>query len=241
MAQSIKEVALDYIASERECNFYAANHTLTLLVYNQSVDVESIWRGVDSKVYLHCGCQEFEADIDIESLSDKNQERVREVLMYVSLSPAQIKNLTEQWKDKPLIFLFRADDVEREEIECFKRCADFFLLSEFSDAWNDTDDDEQRLPEVKKTWCYLSQPERKSEEQVKKKDRLLKETIVLLAADMYKEIYDLEGRGWGQACDEIIRYAEQFERELDWKDEEDRNYIDELEKFEKKVMEELNK
>lgn len=166
MEQTIKEVALDYIDSGRECNFYSANHTLTLLVYNQSVDVESIWRGDDSKVYLHCGCQEFEADIDIESLSDKNQERVREVLMCVSLSPAQIKNLTEQWKDEPMIFFFRAEDVEREEIErgmsreeCFKRCADFYLLSEFSDAWNDTDDDEQRLPEVKKTWCYLSQPE----------------------------------------------------------------------------------
>lgn len=250
MLQAIKEVALDYIDSGRECNFYAAEHKLTLRVYNQDVDVESIWRGEDNdKVYLHCGCKEFEADIDIESLSDENQERVREVLMCVSLSQEEVRNLTEQWKDVPLIFLFRAADVDRNEIdrgmsreECFKRCANYYLLSELEDEWNDTDDDEQRLPEVKNTWCYVSQPEQKSDEQRKKRDTLLKETIVLLAADLYKDIYDSHPcGGWGDACDDIIRYAKQFEKELDWQEDDDRDYIVELEKFEKKVLEELNK
>lgn len=168
MNKAIKEVALDYIDSERECNFYAAGHKLTLRVYNHAVDVESIWRGEDNKVYLHCGCDEFEADIDIESLSDENQKRLSDVLLCVILSPKEVRNLTEQWKDEPMIFLFRAADVEREEIErgmsreeCFKRCADFYLLSEFGDAWNDTDDDEQQLPEVKNTWLYVSWPKRK--------------------------------------------------------------------------------
>ncbi len=77
---------------------------------------------------------------------------------------------------------------------------------------------------------------------VKKRDRLLKETIVLLAADIYKDIYDRDDcGGWGDACDDIIRYAEQFERELNWQEDDDRDYIVELEKFEKKVLDELNK
>lgn len=250
MLQTIKEVALDYIDSERERNFYAAGHKLTLRVYNQDVDVESIWRGEDNdKVYLHCGCKEFEADIDIESLSNKNQERVREVLMCVNLSPTQVRNLTKQLANVPVIFLFRVADVDREEMEagmsreeCFKRCADYYLLSELADEWNDTDDDVQRLPEVKNTWCYVSQPEQKSDEQRKKRDTMLKETIVLLAADIYTDIYDnVECHGWGEACDEIIRYAEQFEKELNWQEEDDRDYVVELEKFEKKVLDELNK
>lgn len=167
MKQTIKELALDYIGSERECNLYAANHKLTLYIGNQAVDVESIWKDED-KVYLHVGCKEFEGDIDIESLSDNNQERLREVLKCVNLSPSEVRNLTKQWQDVPLVFVFRVQDVEREEIdrgmsreECFKRCADYYLLSELGDAWNDTDDDEQHMPEVKNTWCYVSQPEKK--------------------------------------------------------------------------------
>ena len=75
-----------------------------------------------------------------------------------------------------------------------------------------------------------------------KRDRLLKETIVLLAADIYKDIYDRDDcDGWGQACDDIIRYAEQFAKELNWQEDDDRDYIVELEKFEKKVLDELNK
>ena len=106
MKQTIKEAALDYIDSERECNLYAANHKLTLYIGNQEVDVESIWKDED-KVYLHVGCKEFEGDIDIESLSDKNQERLREVLKCVSLSPSEVRNLTKQWQDVPLVFVFR--------------------------------------------------------------------------------------------------------------------------------------
>ena len=172
MSETIKDVALDYIDSERECNFYAANRKLTLQVYGQDVDVESIWKGEDNgKVYLHCGCKEFEADIDIESLSTENQERVREVLMCVSLSPKEVRKLTEQWKDVPLVFLFRVADVDREQVdvgmsreECFKRCANYYLLSELGDCWNDTDDDMQCMLDIKSTWCYVSMPEKKAEE-----------------------------------------------------------------------------
>ena len=171
MAKTIKEAALDYIESGRECNLYAANHKLTLSVGNTVVDVESIWHNnAEDKVYLHVGCKEFEGDIDIESLSDKNQERLRKVLMCVSLSPSEVRNLTEQWKHEPIVFLFRVADVEREEVdrgmsrkECFERCANYYLLSELGDAWNDTDDDGQQVLEVRDTWCYVSRPERKEE------------------------------------------------------------------------------
>ena len=248
MEQTIKELALDYIDSGRERNFYAANHKLTLQVYGHLLDVESIWKGEDNdKVYLHCGCDEFEADIDIESLSDKNQERLREVLQCASLSPAEVRRLVKQWKDVPLIFTFRVADVDRKEIdrgmsreECFKRCADFYLLSGFGDEWNDTDDDEQHLIDVKNSWCYVSQPEKQDEERSKKRDRLMKETVVLLAADLYQNIYDRDDcDGWGDACDDIIRYAEQFEKELDWQEDDERDYIKELEKYEQKVLDEL--
>ena len=70
-----------------------------------------------------------------------------------------------------------------------------------------------------------------------KKERLLQETIVLLAADIYKTIYDSDDcDGWGDACDDIIRYAKQFEDELDWQEDDERDYIEELEKFEEKIL-----
>ena len=169
MAQNIKELALDYIDSERECNFYAANHNLTLRVYNQDVDVESIWRSED-KVYLHCGCKEFEADIDIESLSEENQKRVCEVLKGDVITPSMVPTLMKAFEGKPLVFLFRVADVQREELddglsreECFNRCINYYELDGLDCAWNDTDDDEQCLPEVKNTWCYVSMSEQNKE------------------------------------------------------------------------------
>jgi len=172
MIEDIKEAALDYINSERECNLVAASRNLTLKVGSLMVDVETVWyQKQEDKVYLHCGCKEFEGDIDVESLSDENQERLREVLQCVNLSPAEVRNLTEQWKGVPLIFTFRVADVDREEIdrgmsrkECFERCADYYLLSEFDEAWNDTDDDRQRLIDMKHGWCYVSLPEKKEPE-----------------------------------------------------------------------------
>lgn len=72
------------------------------------------------------------------------------------------------------------------------------------------------------------------------KDRLLKETIVLLSADLYQTFYDSdECGGWDEAVTKIISLAEQFEKELDWHDGDERDYIFELEKFEKKVLSEI--
>lgn len=250
MIETIKEAALDYINSERECNLVAARHNLTLKVGSLMVDVETVWyQKQEDKVYLHCGCKEFEGDIDVESLSDENQERLREVLACEDITDEDVPRLMQMHEGKPLVFLFRVADVDREEVnrgmsreECFKRCAKFYTLDELGDAWNDTDDNMRCLMDVMRSWCYVSQPEKPDEERRKKRERLTKETIVLLAADIYQTIYDRdECDGWGDACDDIIRYAEQFEKELDWQEDDERDYMVELEKFEKKVLDELNK
>lgn len=77
---------------------------------------------------------------------------------------------------------------------------------------------------------------------MKNKQYLLMETIVLLSADLYQTIYDSRDDGnYGDVASEIIGLAKQFEKELDWKDDDSRDYITELEKFEKKVLDNLNK
>lgn len=172
MIETIKEAALDYINSEREKNFYAANRTVTLQVFGQAVDVETIWYSKrEDKVYLHCGCKEFEADVDLESLSTENQERVREVLACEDITDEDVPRLMQMHEGKPLVFLFRVADVNRYEVnrglsreECFKRCAKFYTLDEFGDAWNDTDDNMRCLMDVMESWCYVSQPEKKEPE-----------------------------------------------------------------------------
>lgn len=81
MKQTIKDVALEYINSEHENNFYAEGREVMIYILGHEVDVETIFYSKDEdKVYLHCGSKEFEGDIDIESLSDANQERMRKSL-----------------------------------------------------------------------------------------------------------------------------------------------------------------
>ena len=61
----------------------------------------------------------------------------------------------------------------------------------------------------------------------------------MLAADLFETIYESEDCGtWTDACDTIIELAEQFEKELDWKEDEDRDYLDELQKFEDRILKE---
>lgn len=60
------------------------------------------------------------------------------------------------------------------------------------------------------------------------------ENAVLLAADMYKEIYD-KSDGWGDTVEKITSFAVQFEEELNWQEDDERDYIEELMKFEDKI------
>ena len=69
---------MNYMSSH-ECNFYAEDNNVTLYIGPTAVDVETIWYSdKEDKIYLHCGCKEFEGDIDIDSLSDDNQRRMME-------------------------------------------------------------------------------------------------------------------------------------------------------------------
>jgi len=72
------------------------------------------------------------------------------------------------------------------------------------------------------------------------KEQLVKETIVLLASDLFKAIYERDAcGGWGDAAEEIIRYAEKFEKELDWQEDDQRDYIELLEQYEERIKKEL--
>lgn len=89
---------------------------------------------------------------------------------------------------------------------------------------------------MEKIGVALPEPKRKVD-----KEHLLQETIVLLSADLYSTLYQRDDcGGWGDVCDDIIGYAKQFEQELDWQEDDERDYMTELEAFENKVMKELN-
>lgn len=75
-----------------------------------------------------------------------------------------------------------------------------------------------------------------------KQDRLLMETVAILSADIYEEIYIKDGTNGGNyqtTAQRVIELAEQFEKELNWQPDDTRDYIDELEKFENKILAEL--
>lgn len=72
----------------------------------------------------------------------------------------------------------------------------------------------------------------------KRKENLLLETIVQLSADIYKQVYD-HCECYTEASAEIIRLARQFEKELNWKEDDERDYIIELEKFEDEYLESI--
>lgn len=76
MNNELHELAKEFMR-KNERNFYASDIVLNICIFNHWVGVESIWQTSD-KVYIHCGCGEFEAYIDIDSLSDSNQEMLME-------------------------------------------------------------------------------------------------------------------------------------------------------------------
>ena len=79
--EKLKAAAMNYL-SKRDGNFYAEEGKVPVLkIFGEDVEVETIWYNKDEdKVYLHCGCREFEGDIDINSLSTDNQETLLNTL-----------------------------------------------------------------------------------------------------------------------------------------------------------------
>lgn len=81
----------------------------------------------------------------------------------------------------------------------------------------------------------------KEEKKKQEREKWLQETIALLSADLFTDIYSPDnGMGYSETASEIISLAERFEKELDWQgpDVEQRDFILELEKFENKILKE---
>lgn len=75
-----------------------------------------------------------------------------------------------------------------------------------------------------------------------KQDRLLMETVAILSADIFAKIYandDEHGGNYQSTAQRVIELSRQFEKELNWQPDDTRDYLDELEKFENKILAEL--
>ena len=81
-----------------------------------------------------------------------------------------------------------------------------------------------------------NKPENNKDEEISHKDYLIKETIVMLAVDLYEAVFDKKGN-FADTAKEIIDLANVFETQLQWRTDgtENRDFIEELEKFEEKV------
>lgn len=79
----------------------------------------------------------------------------------------------------------------------------------------------------------------------KRKDfYLLGETMVMMGADLFQTLYDMSDElDYTMTAAEIRDAAIEFEEQLNWKTDgsEERDYIEELEKFEQKKLEEWSK
>lgn len=74
---------------------------------------------------------------------------------------------------------------------------------------------------------------------MKDKNALLQETIVQITASIYPQVYE-KCECFTEASAEIIRLAKKFEDELNWQDDDERDYLDELDKFCNKYLEEIS-
>jgi hypothetical protein len=71
------------------------------------------------------------------------------------------------------------------------------------------------------------------------------ETLIMMSADLYQKIYNMsdDNMDYNRAARIVRILAGQFEKELDWQggENENRDYILELEKFEEKALKELER
>ena len=102
-----EEILIDiveaYFGSDQERNFFTTPVQPSISIFGKNVDAESIWYSKhEQKYYLHCGCKEFEGDLDILSLSDENQKRLaQDLLSIIRLNPDKTipANLTLRTED----------------------------------------------------------------------------------------------------------------------------------------------
>ena len=74
--------------------------------------------------------------------------------------------------------------------------------------------------------------------EVKQQQSAFNETCIMLAADLFKKLYDIMGEcNYQEMVGKIRELAKKFEQELDWQgDSDDRDYLEELEKFEERIL-----
>lgn len=77
--EDIQELAMDFM-HRNDCNFFASNIKVPLKIFGHDIEVESIWYSdKDDAIYLHCNCEEFSGDLDIDYLSDENQQMLIDI------------------------------------------------------------------------------------------------------------------------------------------------------------------
>lgn len=84
-----------------------------------------------------------------------------------------------------------------------------------------------------------SSQERQSTKELDR-EKLLQETIAMLSADIYEKLYERLNE-WGTTVETIVTLAKVFEERLNWQVNDERDYIFELEKFEKEVLSKCKK
>ena len=76
--------------------------------------------------------------------------------------------------------------------------------------------------------------------KVAKKQAMVEDAQILIAGDLFKKIYDLDDLGWVYVVGVIKMWAREFVDELNWQgDDDERDWLIELENFEERKFEEL--
>jgi hypothetical protein len=76
----------------------------------------------------------------------------------------------------------------------------------------------------------------------KEKQSMIEDAMIVISGDMFQCIYNLGDLGWVYVTNVIKDWAREFVNQLDWKGQDDeRDWLMELEKFEIEKFEEFKK
>ena len=92
---------------------------------------------------------------------------------------------------------------------------------------------EEKFKSMTNKWLRLKN-------KVAQKQAMVEDAQILIAGDLFKEIYDLDDLGWVFVVGVIKMWAREFVDELNWQgDDDERDWLIELENFEERKFEEL--
>lgn len=84
---AVVNAAKAFFKGNFERNFYAAEFFPEITIFGNPVNVETIWyQKEEDEFYLHCDDKEFEGDIKLTSLSERNLEKILATLMCIMYS-----------------------------------------------------------------------------------------------------------------------------------------------------------